>query len=98
MNPEISYEYDVMKVAKSSPVDLQHTPTHFNFETVLKNNHNGADYYLTLGSIGEQRVDFFIWNSSFEVVEAVNFIKNNGAKLEISFLIYNNQRMTAQRY
>jgi hypothetical protein len=79
---ELSYEYDVQKATKSAPVDLQlNTTTQFNFETVLKHNHDGAYYYITLGSIGERRVDFFIWNSSFEVVETLSFRSSKWCKV-----------------
>jgi hypothetical protein len=79
---DISYKYDVKKATKSAPVDLQlNTTTQFNFETVLKHTHDGADYYLTLGSIGERRVDFFIWNSALEVIESLSFRSSKWCKV-----------------
>jgi hypothetical protein len=79
---DISYKYDAKKATKSAPVDLQlNTTTQFNFETVLKHTHDGADYYLTLGSIGERRVDFFIWNSALEVIESLSFRSSKWCKV-----------------
>lgn len=78
----IAYKYDVTKATKSAPVDLHlNTTSQFNFETVLKHNHDGADYYITLGSIGERRVDFFIWNSALEIVESLSFRSSKWCKV-----------------
>jgi len=79
---DISFVYSVAKAIKSAPVGMKfNEPMQFNFETVVSYNHNGSEYYLTLGSIGEQRVDFFIWNSTFEVVETVHFRWNKWFKV-----------------
>jgi hypothetical protein len=61
-------------VAKDAPIEFKlDSPTQFNFETVGRYSVDGTKYYITLGSIGENRVDFYIWNEALETVQIIDF-------------------------
>lgn len=82
-SPEgISTTYIASKAAKSDPVDLKlDSTTQFNFKTFIRYNHDGQYYYMTLGSIGERHVEFFIWNGVLDLVETVSFRTNKWCKV-----------------